>query len=88
MAPAHVDRYDCGKTGGCYNTQALLSLHLHRCPYLDMVVEKFRAVGGHADTTVRCRISRQDPDMHADAVSGQPHEPLHRCALEVRAARC
>ena len=51
-----------------------------------MVVEKFRAIRWHANTAMRRGISGQDSDVHADAIPGQPHEPLHRCALEVRAA--
>src|SRR5438105_7515844 len=53
-----------------------------------MVVEKLRPIRRHADTTMRRRISRQYPDMHANAIPSEPHEPLHRCALEVRAAGC
>src|SRR3954470_18252841 len=42
---------------------------------------------GHSDAAVRSRIAGQNPDVHADAFAGQAHEPFHRGADIVGAAR-
>src|SRR5438477_2775769 len=36
---------------------------------------------------MRCRIARQDSDMHPDSFSSEPEKPFHRCAGKMRSAR-
>ena len=47
-----------------------LRLHFHRRADLDVIVEKFGSLRGHADAAVRGRITRKDSDVHADAFTG------------------
>ena len=53
---------------------------------LDVIVEEFRALDRLANAAMRRRISRQNADMHSDAVASETQEPFHGCAGKVRAA--
>ena len=42
-----------------------------------VIVKELRTVRRHSDTTMRCGISWQNPHMHPNAFSSEPHKPPH-----------